>query len=138
MNVHEIHLNLTPNCCFIGFGYKMYGSYASIVWSTTNSHADWLLKVSPKVFVEELNHRLVSPSPSSILTGLFPITQSFRKPQAPIVKELVGKRGAFPLRFSHSEEYIRPRFALIGYDNDDPVILYYDFVAEISHLYHSQ
>jgi 2-octaprenylphenol hydroxylase len=71
----------------------MPDGYSAIVWSTTAEHAEALIKLNKRDFLEELH-------------------QSFGNSLGQM--KSVGPRGAFPLRLSHTEEYVRPRLALIG------------------------
>jgi len=95
------------------------GNMSSIVWSTTPQHANNLLNMSDEDFVSELNNGLNSPirysnytinEISDIFGGYFPAYT----PVPPIITQVVSKRAAFPLKFSHALQYVKPRLALIG------------------------
>lgn len=98
----------------------LWDRYASIVWSTNLPHADHLLGLDEKAFLEELNHAFHDPpaattGPLAFIEDKLPFNPfAGADPQPPVLQEVVGKRAAFPLRIAHATDYIRPRVALIG------------------------
>ena len=66
---------------------------SSIVWSTSPEQAEALTAMSETDFCQQLGEALDG--------HLGQVTR-------------VGKRGAFPLRLQHAEQYVRPRLALVG------------------------
>ena len=66
---------------------------SSIVWSTSPEQAEALSAMSETDFCRQLGQALDG--------RLGQVTR-------------VGKRGAFPLRLQHAEQYVRPRLALVG------------------------
>jgi len=95
------------------------GNLSSIVWSTTPYHANNLLTMSNDNFVSELNNGLNSPIrygnfTVNELTDLFGNYFPAYTPVPPIVTQVVSKRAAFPLKFSHALQYVKPRLVLIG------------------------
>lgn len=115
-------------------------SVASIVWSTTPLHANYLLSLSQDDFIRELTDAFLQgptllpplPTPnipilSSAITALQSLTQSinhgltlhnhsqnqpFQAPPTPI--KLITQRFAFDLVLSHATQYVLPRIALLG------------------------
>lgn len=115
----------------------LWGSYHSIVWSTTPAEADRLKALSKEDFLAELNLKLQHPvglldppslpsflpSPLSKAIGgvhhllesvvvSAALNQGFHLP--PLVHELCGPRLSFDLRAEHATAYVGPRAVLVG------------------------
>ncbi|GAB5034170.1 ubiquinone biosynthesis monooxygenase coq6 [Nannochloropsis oceanica] len=115
----------------------LWGSYHSIVWSTTPAEADRLQALSKEDFLAELNLNLQHPvglldppslpsflpSPLSRAIGgvhhllesvvvSAALNQGFHLP--PHVHKLCGPRLSFDLRAEHATAYVGPRAVLVG------------------------
>ncbi|CAD5231945.1 unnamed protein product [Bursaphelenchus xylophilus] len=101
-------------------------SLSSLVWTSKTADAKRLLSLGPDEFVEELNHYLFTNNQQSDLANnalnLMDKAAQFLKFGCPeelktpptVTKLLVDSRASFPLGFSHSHTYVKPRAALIG------------------------
>lgn len=92
------------------------------MWSTSPSHSEYLLALDDAAFVKELQAALQLSSSSSgkpvppiqgismfrILIPFFIVID------ANSFLGVVGKRGAFPLKFEHAQQYTGKRVALVG------------------------
>jgi 2-polyprenyl-6-methoxyphenol hydroxylase-like FAD-dependent oxidoreductase len=98
----------------------MYGNYSNIVWSTVPSQVEALLSLPDDKFLVELRkafHGQVEPSLMSFnMNQVFPNFPSLTPaiPKPPHIERIIGKRAAFPLKFTHASEYFRPRLAIVG------------------------
>uniref|UniRef100_A0A915B4G0 Ubiquinone biosynthesis monooxygenase COQ6, mitochondrial n=1 Tax=Parascaris univalens TaxID=6257 RepID=A0A915B4G0_PARUN len=102
------------------------GNLSSLVWTTSDEHAEYLLSLTPEQFVDELNHYLTTDASQSRITNqvLSVVegtlnslcdTKPTRVPIPPTVIALQSDtRAAFPLGFGHAHSYVAPRVALIG------------------------
>lgn len=98
------------------------------MWSTTPSHSDYLLALDNDSFLRELQVALALPSSFSkqmpLIQGMLvdfppPFTTPPSHHSSPISNLIpksgvVGKRGAFPLKFEHTLQYTGKRVALVG------------------------
>eukprot|EP00026_Physarum_polycephalum_P005877 Phypoly_transcript_05916.p1 GENE.Phypoly_transcript_05916~~Phypoly_transcript_05916.p1 ORF type:complete len:392 (+),score=65.50 Phypoly_transcript_05916:668-1843(+) len=78
----------------------LHDNYSSIVWSTSPRHTEYLLGLDTDAFLRELRAALAPPASSHL--------------HMPPIEGIVGKRGAFPLKFEHALQYTGDRVALVG------------------------
>lgn len=64
------------------------------------AHAEYLMALDDAAFVQQVQKAFAVFSPSSL--------------SVPHIESVVGKKGAFPLRFEHSLSYVGNRIALVG------------------------
>jgi ubiquinone biosynthesis monooxygenase COQ6 len=112
-----------------------FGEYSSIVWSTTQTHAEYLMKLPSEHFAAEVDRALRAPYEAAVekstSTTFNPIEsvketadllfnvltgRNFKDvgEEVPKIESVEGQRGAFPLKLMHSTRYISNRMALIG------------------------
>eukprot|EP01132_Coremiostelium_polycephalum_P004865 gene4865-6064_t len=97
--------------------------YANIIWSTNVLHANYLLSLDDKSFLEQLHNAFLSPSESKndsirdLVNGIFnlnPTGFSGNEIYFPPIEKVVSKRASFPLRLDHTPQYVYDRLCLIG------------------------
>jgi ubiquinone biosynthesis UbiH/UbiF/VisC/COQ6 family hydroxylase len=87
----------------------LHDNYSSIVWSTNVPHAEYLVALDDKQFIKEVRNAFSAPSTPSLFGQYFS-----PPPTVPEIETVIGKRGAFPLRFEHAQKYVGNRVALVG------------------------
>lgn len=95
----------------------LHDNYSSIVWSTNVPHAEYLMALDDLAFINAVQNAFTAPVYShGLLADLAKYAPYFiaQPPSMPKLDSVVGKRGAFPLRFEHSLNYVGNRVALVG------------------------
>uniref|UniRef100_F7B5Q2 Ubiquinone biosynthesis monooxygenase COQ6, mitochondrial n=1 Tax=Ciona intestinalis TaxID=7719 RepID=F7B5Q2_CIOIN len=100
---------------------------SSLVWSTSRDHAEELKNISTEDFVNQINNAFWKEYPrDKSVEMLQEMTQTclnlFTSDESsisslqypPSISGVQGGVFSFPLGFSHSDEYVRPRLAFIG------------------------
>jgi ubiquinone biosynthesis UbiH/UbiF/VisC/COQ6 family hydroxylase len=90
----------------------LHANYSSIVWSTSVSHAEYLMALDDSAFISTV--RKAFSDPLSYGAGMLAPLIPTKSPDVPELDVVVGKRGAFPLRFEHALTYTGNRVVLVG------------------------
>eukprot|EP01112_Ceratiomyxa_fruticulosa_P011170 TRINITY_DN3014_c0_g1_i7.p1 TRINITY_DN3014_c0_g1~~TRINITY_DN3014_c0_g1_i7.p1 ORF type:complete len:426 (-),score=96.64 TRINITY_DN3014_c0_g1_i7:1475-2752(-) len=108
--------------CFLPSGpialLPLHDCHSSIVWSTSPSHADYLLAIDDEAFLTEIVSAFSGGQQNTTPFSPFGFMSSTTRHSYPIdmppLTKVVGKRGAFPLKLDHVSSYIGNRLALVG------------------------
>jgi 2-polyprenyl-6-methoxyphenol hydroxylase-like FAD-dependent oxidoreductase len=114
---------------------QMYGNYASIVWSLHTPRAKAMLALPDDVLIKHIREAFVNPISPHVplvhdmaryfgfvfnvfihfLFSFNALDKHYVPSDFPEIKQIVGPKNAFPLKYAHASSYCKSRLALIGY-----------------------